>query len=163
MSEKNFTKLSDYFIALSNESGNLISNLQLQKLMYYAQAWHLAKFKTRLINRDFEAWVHGPVIPDVYHYYKNNGWMAIVRKDLDQQKINEFESELDAKQLELLNAVVEEYFVLPAFQLEKMTHSEDPWLIARGDLPKDAISSKVISNEDIIKYYGKFLIADGQE
>jgi len=54
-----FNNLSNYFISLSNETGNLISNLKLQKLLYYAQAWHLAYFGERIIDGDFNNFFQG--------------------------------------------------------------------------------------------------------
>ena len=53
-------------------------NLKLQKLVYYAQAWHLALRDVPLFEEDFEAWVHGPVIPALYQEYKKFGWRPIL-------------------------------------------------------------------------------------
>ena len=44
-------------------SGEAITQLKLQKLVYYADAWFLANFDEPLIKEDFEAWAHGPVVP----------------------------------------------------------------------------------------------------
>lgn len=62
--------VADYFIWLANDSGSFISNLKLQKLVYYAQAWYLAIYGQSLFDEDFEAWVHGPIIPSLYQKYK---------------------------------------------------------------------------------------------
>ncbi|MFM6174756.1 MAG: Panacea domain-containing protein [Sphaerospermopsis kisseleviana] len=70
-------EVAKYFIRLAHETGSFISNLKLQKLVYYAQAWHLALFEQPLFNEDFEAWIHGPVVPELYHYYKKFGWRNI--------------------------------------------------------------------------------------
>lgn len=61
--------IAKHFIRFANEEGSFISNLKLQKLVYYAQAWHLAIHGTPLFEEDFEAWVHGPVIPSLYQKY----------------------------------------------------------------------------------------------
>jgi len=155
-----YKELADYFISLSNETGNLISNLKLQKLLYYAQAWHLAYFENRLINEDFEAWVHGPVLPKAYLEFCDFGWKPIFKEHLNQNFINNFCSEIiTQKQCELLNDVVNEYFGLTAFQLEKLTHSENPWKIARGDLAPDIPSSKIITDKSMIDYYQQFVVS----
>lgn len=137
--------IADYFIHLANETGSFVSNLKLQKLVYYAQAWHLAFFEDPLFVEEFEAWVHGPVVPDLYHNYKHFGW----------QPINEdVEPELPDSVWEFLDDVADEYFGCDAYDLKKMTHLEDPWLRARGDLPMDEPSDKVIQKEWIQEYYG---------
>jgi uncharacterized phage-associated protein len=69
--------IANYFIWLANETGSFVSNLKLQKLVYYAQAWHLAIHETALFEEDFEAWVHGPVIPVLYQKYKQFSWQPI--------------------------------------------------------------------------------------
>ncbi len=151
--------LVDYFIGLSNETGNLISNLKLQKLLYYAQAWHLAYFGDRLIEGDFQAWVHGPVLPEAYREYRNFGWRPIEREDLDQRYIDNFCDKIVSKeQCELLVDIVDEYFGLSGFELERLTHSEDPWKMARADLPMDAPSENVITDQSMIDYYQQFVV-----
>lgn len=151
--------LAKYFISLSNETGSLISNLKLQKLMFYAQAWHLALFEERLIDNEFQAWVHGPVLPNSYREFRQFGWKPIINEDLNQDFIDNFCSNVvDQQQCELLNDVVEEYFGLTAFQLERLTHSEDPWIIARKGLAPDEPSENVISDDSMIDYYQQFVV-----
>lgn len=137
--------VADYFIHLANETGSFVSNLKLQKLVYYAQAWHLAFFEEPLFTEDFEAWVHGPVVPDLYHHYKEFGWQPII-EDVDP--------ELPPDAYEFLGDVADEYFGCDAYELERMTHVEDPWLRARDSLPMDVPSNEVIQKEWMQEYYG---------
>ena len=46
-----------------NQKGDTISPKKLQKLLFYVEAWNLVHLKIPLIEEDFEAWVHGPVLP----------------------------------------------------------------------------------------------------
>ena len=55
--------LANFLLVTCRESGEVLTNLKLQKLMYYSQAWHLALRDIPLFNEDFQAWVHGPVLP----------------------------------------------------------------------------------------------------
>jgi uncharacterized phage-associated protein len=71
------SEVADYLIAFSHEHGDPVSNLKLQKLLYYAQAWQLALYDEPLFNDRIEAWVHGPVVPSVYRQYKEWAWMPI--------------------------------------------------------------------------------------
>lgn len=137
--------IGDYFIYIANETGSYISNLKLQKLVYYAQAWHLAVYNAPLFDEDFEAWVHGPVIPALYYEYKQFGWKPIL-KEVERPS---FSQELQ----ELLDEVTDEYFACDAFELEQMTHQEDPWIEARKSLPKDEASNVIIPKQLMGDYY----------
>lgn len=154
---KSYTPVAEYFIALSNETGNLISNLKLQKLVYYAQAWHLANFGMELFKEDFQAWVHGPAIPSLYGEYKSFGWKPIIREDLNSEEFIKIKTKFTEKTLSLLDLVVNEYFGLTAFELERLTHNEDPWISSRNGLAMDQPSEKIIEKELIKSYYSKFL------
>ncbi|HLP89286.1 MAG TPA: type II toxin-antitoxin system antitoxin SocA domain-containing protein [Nostocaceae cyanobacterium] len=139
-------QIADYFIWLANESGSFVSNLKLQKLVYYAQAWYLALYDGQpLFDEDFEAWIHGPVIPALYQEYKSFSWKPIlkeVEKPKFTQEVNDFLEEL-----------TEVYFGYDGFELEKMTHREDPWINARGDIPADEPSNAIIPKEAMREYY----------
>ncbi len=138
--------IAQYFIWVANETGSFISNLKLQKLVYYAQAWHIAIHDSPLFEEDFEAWVHGPVIPSLYRQYKSFGWQPISEDVIPQlpQNICEF-----------LDEVVQEYFDCDGYELEQMTHLEDPWNRAREDLAPDEPSNQVIKKEWMKEFYGE--------
>jgi uncharacterized phage-associated protein len=137
--------VANYFIFLANETGSFISNLKLQKLVYYAQAWHLAIHETALFEEDFEAWVHGPVVPALYQKYKQFGWHPI-----DENVVLQIPPEIES----FLDEVSDEYFACDAYELEQMTHIEDPWKTARAGLPPDAPSNAIIRKEWMKEYYG---------
>lgn len=102
-----------------NDSGELISNLKLQKLLYYQQGYHLAMFDTPLFADEFEAWMYGPVVPSVFELYKSNGRNGI-----------EYSGEvvtLSADEEGLFNEVYDIYSRYSAFGLKDMTHNEMPW------------------------------------
>jgi uncharacterized phage-associated protein len=106
--------IAKYFIWLANETGSFISNLKLQKLVYYTQAWHLALHDLPLFDEDFEAWVHGPVIPDLYHTYKHFGWKPIQE---------EATLDLPETTLPFLKEVADEYFACDAYELDDSSRS----------------------------------------
>lgn len=136
--------IAKYFICLANETGSFISNLKLQKLVYYAQAWHLALHELPLFDEDFEAWVHGPVIPALYHNYKHFGWKPIQ----EEATLNLSESILC-----YLKEVADEYFACDAYELERMTHIESPWQRAREGIASDEPSTNVIFKDWMQEYY----------
>jgi uncharacterized phage-associated protein len=54
-----------YLVRLDPTAGDSISNLKLQKLCYYAQAWSLALRGKPLFPERIEAWAQGPVVPEL--------------------------------------------------------------------------------------------------
>ena len=151
-----YKDLADYFVALSNVTGNLVSNLKLQKLLYYAQAWHLALYGRRLFEGDFEAWIHGPVLPALYHDYKQFGWKPIERDDLNETSVERLENIFGDTLISFLSEIVEEYFGLTTYALEQLTRNEDPWRRARQGLNPDAPCSRRIADEWMKHYYHPF-------
>lgn len=158
MSKFSYNQIADYFISLSNESQDLITNLKLQKLMYYAQAWHLAITENRLFDEKFEAWVHGPVVVKLYDDYKSFRWNPIKRQDLCEGSFQKIKKSInDNEVLDILEDVVDEYFGLSAYELERLTHLEEPWLKARNGMPNDEPSNAEIYDQWMIDYYKKYL------
>lgn len=74
------TKIANYFIHLSRATGSLLTNLKLQKLLYFIQGWHLALFKKPLFKDDIEAWDYTPIVKNVYNKYKKYQWCPITEK-----------------------------------------------------------------------------------
>src|SRR4051794_2697101 len=77
--------VAKYFLSqVDEEGGDSISNLKLQKLLYYAQGFHLASRETALFPERIEAWAHGPVVPPIYHVLKHFGAAPVaIEGDLD--------------------------------------------------------------------------------
>jgi uncharacterized phage-associated protein len=138
--------IANYFIWLATQTEVAINVYKLQKLLYYAQAWHLAIYGTPLFNADFQAWIHGPVIPDLLEKYQSQfSWEPIAEK-IEQPKVSE---EIG----EFLQEVAEAYFEYDDETLERMTCSEMPWLEARGNIPRDESCHTIISQESMKQYY----------
>jgi len=137
--------VSDFLLVESRERGDLLTNLKLQKLLYYSQAWHLALQNQPLFNEDFQAWIHGPVLPSQYHRFKDAEWRALT---LDVQAPT-----LTMSVKDHLLEIVDVFGSESAVALELMTHQEQPWIEARKGLPADAPSSAVISKATMRDYY----------
>lgn len=58
---------------MADNAGRPITNLALQKLLYFAHGVHLAETKSPLVTGFFEAWRFGPVHPIAYHAFKSSG------------------------------------------------------------------------------------------
>ena len=114
-------KVAEYFLSLSDEDlGDMISNLKLQKLCYYAQGFSLALYNKPLFKEEIVAWNHGPVVPELYREYKEYGANGIPVPNVDLTKYTKEEKEL-------MNEVYTVYGQFSAWKLVNMTHSEAPW------------------------------------
>ncbi len=132
--------VADYFLSKTDEeAGDVISNLKLQKLVYYAQGFTLAVTGKPLFNEEIEAWQHGPVVPDLYHKYKDHGAYGIpAPTNVDFSK---FSSEIK----EILDEVYDVYGQFSAWKLRNMTHGEAPW--------KNTKMGDVISLSSMSEYF----------
>lgn len=142
--------IAKYFIWKASKEGKKISNKKLQKLLYYAQAWNLVFHNKPLFKEDIEAWIHGPTVRSVYNQFKKFGFNPI--------SITIDEKEIEAlKDDKVLNDVWEVYGKYDADYLETLTHSEEPWQIAREETEYDEISSNIITLDSMREYYSKRL------
>lgn len=110
--------------AIENKNGGAddISDLKMQKLLYYAQGMSLAMRDTPMFEDTIEAWQHGPVVPNVYRIYKKYGAKGIPYSDDDAPQ-EDYTSEDD----EVLETVYNYFGQFSAWKLRNMTHDEDPW------------------------------------
>lgn len=155
----NLQLVTDYFISFSNETGELISNLKLQKLLYYAQAWHLGMIGQPLFEEDFQAWVHGPVIPESYHLYKHHAWRPLVREDLSSGTFEQLEQQFDNESREIMTGVRDHYFSKGAYELEMLSHRETPWLQARAGKDATTICTDVIDKDWMKQWASRLAVA----
>lgn len=156
--------VAHYFIAVANVSGDFMTNLRLQKLVYYAQSWHLAFYGKPLFQGTFEAWVHGPVLPPLYQEYRSLGSSPIREPNFDEDWLDEFRQSLEEPTRELLDSVVETYMVFTPYELERMTHREKPWIEARRGLSPDMPSHFLLNEETMQGYYRQLMDEqNGQE
>ncbi len=69
--------IANYFLKLSDEdSGERLSNMKLQELLYYAQGFHIALHDIPLFEDSILAWIHGPVVAKESYEYKKHGLIA---------------------------------------------------------------------------------------
>lgn len=130
--------VADYFLkVVDRNAGGSITHLKLQKLVYYAQAWHLVFTDRPLFPEKLLAWVHGPVCAELYEKYRDRGY----------QSLEEPAGELHAfskEELETLESVWECYGDFDGKYLEELTHQELPWQEARkGYAPGEHCNNEI--------------------
>lgn len=122
------------------EQGELISNLKLQKLLYYMQGFHIAVFDAKLFENDIEAWQYGPVVRDMYFHFKEFGKSSITLTD------DATIAEMTDEEEELFNEVLAEYSQFSAIKLMNMTHDELPWEKTFNETPQGVITYQLMSD-----------------
>ena len=108
----------------------MLTDLKLQKLLYYAQGIAIKYTGKPLFNENLVAWDLGPVVPKVYNKYKKYG-----KKPIDEpiEKPNFENNDIEV----ILKDVYEDYGQFSASKLVKMTHDETPW----KETPKNNVIS----------------------
>jgi uncharacterized phage-associated protein len=150
MGQTTASDIAKYILRFSHDTGDLITNLKLQKLLYYAQGYYLALNSGEPLFIDgIQAWVHGPAVPSVYGEYKHNGWNPII----DDVAAPEF----DVNIKKYLGKIINTFLPIDAYKLEQMTHKEPPWVEARGSLPPDASCKNLIKLGTMQAYFRSLL------
>lgn len=142
--------IAKYFIHLAKKenAGDTFSNLKIQKLLYYAQAYCLQIYKKALFDDEIEAWQHGPVVANVYNEFKKYQKNSISFNELKGFNVKQIED--DENIAYLLTFIFKTYGSKGAWDLRDETHKEDPWKNAYKEKQKN-----IINKEDIAKYYNK--------
>ena len=114
--------VANYLLYIMSEAFDDLTNMKINKLLYFAQGYYLKKYGTPLFDDQIEAWAHGPVIPEVYSVYKGYGDQPISNYDID--KIAEVTPEAEG----ILYSVARKYGRYTASALRNMTHVVgSPW------------------------------------
>lgn len=156
----NILDLSEFVIRYSEITNKSITNLKLQKLLYFIQAFHTVNFEKHPLFDDApEAWVNGPVYKEVYKQYKGYGANPIVLK-YEGSPESSYEKSLEKlnlikKQQEYLLAVLEHYGNMSAVELVILTHKGGPWNEVRKDLEPLAYDDSKITHDSMYEFYSK--------
>ena len=146
-------QVANYFLKCQDlDAGDSMSNLKLQKLVYYAQGFHLAIIGTPLFEEPIEAWEHGPVCPVLYQKYKKYKARAIpIPFDEETWEI------FTEKTREVLAMVYRYYGQFSAWKLRDFTHEDIPWKNAHR-----LGNTTVITHKDMSEYF-KTQLEDDEE
>ncbi|MBO7446731.1 SocA family protein [bacterium] len=119
-------KVADYILCKSSlDIGDNITNLKLQKLLYYCQGFVLAITGKTLFADDILAWEHGPVVKAVYDKFKcYDGYGIKPNEDLPESYFAEMN---DTEIGDIVDNVWEVYGQYSAWKLRNLTHEEPPW------------------------------------
>lgn len=154
---KNITAhiIADCVIDFCAGHGDLITNLKLQRILYYVQAWYLALHDKNLFNDEFEAWAHGPVQPVVFAKFAPYEHGPLSHAG-DRWKIPKAISRH-------IEDVMEVYGSMSSHELQRRAQHEDPFREARSGLSPDELSTAVISQESMRRFYQAMMSNEQEE
>ena len=134
--------IARYVIGYCKQQGYYVSNLKLQKILYFIQAEFLVTLGNPCFWEEIQAWAFGPVVPEVYQEYKKFGSSNIF---IDYNINNIMESK---KHEDLVKGIVDQCDNYSASDLVRFTHNQSPWLNAY-----QKYHNNPIRNEDIKEFF----------
>ncbi len=129
-----------------------VTPLMLQKLLYYVQGVYMALYDEMIFVEHCEAWIHGPVYPEVYFLFSDFKYNPI-----DDTRFSILDGSvelLSENECHVIDLVTNTFGLYGGKTLERITHGEAPWKEARNGYD-DSISSNVpLAEESIKEYFG---------
>lgn len=160
--------IARYVINHYNKKSVEISNLKLQKLIYYVQAAFLVERDKACFDEPIVNWSYGPVVEIVYREYRGFGYGNIPMQNQYEKIIFESKSEkikyvtskfdeniIKKSDAELIIKSIESYLKYTSFELVKKTHEEAPWLESKNNdqITQESIKTYYKANKE--KLYGE--------
>ncbi len=140
--------IAKYFLSKNND----LTDKQVQKLVYYAYSWYIVannessdNIKNKLFQENPQAWIHGPVFNTLYREMKYNIKSFLVNDN--------YKKSIKESDKELLDLIYKVYGKYSGNGLEALTHSENPWILARNGLNEEEKSNNIIDDKVIFEYY----------
>lgn len=163
MTQSSTLAIANFFIRKSLKEKKPITQIKLQKLIYFAHGFYLALKEEPLVSEKIEAWQFGPVIPSVYHKFKkwsNNPIDEVLIENSENLIINQ-------EDIDFLDLVWHKFSNYSAAQLVELSHeNEGPWYRAiekSKALVGFIVPNIIIRNIDIYDYFKKRFIDDSIE
>lgn len=117
--------VANYLVYIMSDAFDDLTNMKINKLLYFAQGYYLKQYSAPLFTDAIEAWEHGPVVPKVYATYKKYGDKPVTEYDINSVTMIRPEAE------EILFGIARKYGRYTASALRNMTHVVgSPWELA---------------------------------
>lgn len=139
----NANKVARYIIWYCKKQGYTISNLKLQKILYFVQASFLVNLGKPCFYENIEAWDFGPVVSEVYQEYKIFG-----SGDIPGYVCKNAEQDIVRTDMKHIDDMIDECAAYSASSLVEITHNQDPW---RSTYCKGC--NNIIQNSKIKTYF----------
>ena len=137
--------IANEFIRCASERASPLTNMQVQKLVYFAHARMLSLHGSPLIRQEFEAWPRGPVVPELYEALRQYG-----REPVREEIHLDAQADYTLREKDILDRIFNRYGRMSGPELSELTHAPGtPWHQA------NARGESSISNASIELHYAK--------
>jgi uncharacterized phage-associated protein len=152
------TKIAKFFIEKANSEEietpewlivEWITNLKLQKIIYFAHAYSLVKTGSPLVTENFQARKLWPVLKTLYAQLKSFG-----NEPIPNSAITDITSDIDTSTLSMLNSIWGDMWKFSASELVRMSHDHWPWVTVY----RENVSDIIIPNRIIKLQFSKIFI-----
>jgi uncharacterized phage-associated protein len=154
-------KIANFMLSEFDPNEFEITNLKLNKVLYYVQAFQLVRFSRPLIKNHFEAWDHGPIVRVVYHEFKSfdRSPITTLARHLNyasgEQEVIAHQ-DIPAMLQKFIGDVASHYMKFSASQLRQMTHKVGgPWYQVYHSAPDQRGIRDRIPNELISQHFSE--------
>lgn len=160
LTSKRIQERLDYYAYINSRSSTIetvaiyvlnskyeITNMSLQKLLYYIEAFCQIILNERMFDNRCEAWAYGPVYPEIYEKYKLFGKEQIHVDPID------LSDELEERYRNLIDYVLNLFGIFNGVTLKDLSHAEEPWKKAHAGYGDMERCEEVITHESITEYF----------
>lgn len=145
--------VADCLITLGHERGKPLTPIEVQKLLYFLEGWHLALVGEPAFDEDFEAWKNGPVIYNIYDRLREYGGQII---PLSEVRTSDFVS-ISKLIRDLISRVFDTYKAHDPGALVGLTHLPGtPWSNTREShgIMRGQSSRELIPKDEMKEWFG---------
>lgn len=158
--------IANLLLDVADDAGLSITNLALQKLIYFAHGIHLMQTKEPLVSGYFEAWQYGPVHPSVYRAFNDAGSQPLRIRATGKDALTGRERELkkpdDPDVRQLIQDVLRHYGRMSAGRLVDLSHAEGaPWDVVVHKSRTDIAFGMRIPDSIIADRFGRHKVSIG--
>jgi len=147
ISDSKINQIANYIITQIGE----VTPLALEKLLSFSNGVNYAVNGTRLIYEECQAWAHGPVYPQIYDRYKRYGYKPI--DDGIYSTHGCMLSKLTDEEINAIDLVINTFGHYSPKSLEKISHSQTPWIEKRIGYREDEAGREVIDEDSVRLFY----------
>lgn len=160
--------VANLLLDIAERKGRPASNLELQKLLYFAHGRFLIACRRPLVTGYFEAWQHGPVHPAVYRAFKGAGARPIgfraEKVDLVTGECSVIPAPDSQEVREHLDFVMFFYARLTARQLVEISHAPlGPWDLTVAKARRSVRLGMRIPDDVIVSNFARHKIVIGAD
>jgi uncharacterized phage-associated protein len=156
MEDKKAFACANYILdKLQSHKINDVTNLKLQKLLYFAYGIYKVLYDDSLFDDKIQAWTLGPVVPSVYHEFKDHGKNPITTRayflqdDYSGEVMLAKYDDFSENMIKSISIACAAYGHKTAWTLVDITHKDNSaWAkVYRKDKKGEHITDDAIKNE----------------